>query len=116
MGDNMFNKNKFENGTVKISNEIINKIASTSTLEIEGVAGLAGGLGERITDGIRGASRAVQVNVGRDFVNINVNVILKMGVRIPEVSRNIQEKIKENVENFTGLNVSQVNTSVVGIY
>lgn len=111
----MLNKNRFENGTVKISNDIINKIASTTTLEIDGVCALAGTLGEKIIDANRGATRAVQVQVGRDFVNINVNVILKMGVRIPEVTKNIQSKIKENVENFTGLTVSQVNTSVVGI-
>ncbi len=112
----MLNKNRFENGTVKMSNEIINKIASTTALEIEGVVALAGNLGEYIYDGLRGASRAVEVEVGRDFVIITVNVILRMGVRLPEVSKNVQSKIKENVENITGLKVSQVNTSIVGIY
>ena len=42
-------------------------------------------------------------------------IIVEYGVRIPEVAWNIQEKVKNSVENMTGLTVTEVNIHVQGI-
>lgn len=111
----MLNKNKFENGSVKISNNIVNVIASTSALEVEGIHSLVGSLGEDITDSRKGASKATTVEIGRDYVIIGIKVVIDKGAKIPEVTKRVQEKIKADVENMTGLNVTQVNIDVEGI-
>lgn len=110
----MLNKNKFENGTVKISNEIINLIASTSALEVKGVEGLAGAFGEVIKDPRKGAIKSTQVEIGRDYVIISIGLVLEVESKIPEITKIVQAKIKSDVENMTGLNVTQVKIDVVG--
>lgn len=111
----MLNKNKFENGSVKISNNIVNVIASTSALEVEGVNSLVTSLGGAITDPRKGANKATDVEIGRDYVIINVRINIDNEAKIPEVTKKVQEKVKEDVENMTGLNVTQVNIDVEGI-
>lgn len=109
----MLNKNKFENGSVKISNDIINLMTSTAALDVKGVHSLVGALGEEITDPKKASSKATNVEIGRDYVIVNINVVLDFDSRIPEVAKNIQNKIKNDIENMTGLNVTQVNVNVV---
>lgn len=111
----MLNKNKFKNGSVKISNDIINKIAGTSALEVEGVTALIGSMGEKITSSKKGAMKATEVEVGRDYVIVSINLILDSESKIPETTKAVQNKIKSDIENMTGLSVSQVNINVVGI-
>ena len=46
---------------------------------------------------------------------IDVNIIVEYGARIPDVAYEIQSKVKNAIENMTGLNVSIVNVVVTGI-
>jgi uncharacterized alkaline shock family protein YloU len=42
-------------------------------------------------------------------------VILEFGVKISVVCKNIIDRVKFNIENFTGLKVDKVNVFVQGI-
>ena len=44
------------------------------------------------------------------FVQITVNIMY--GYSIPDISRNIQEKVSQAIENMTGLSVAEVNVIV----
>ena len=44
------------------------------------------------------------------FVQITVNI--RYGYSIPDISRNIQEKVSQAIENMTGLSVAEVNVIV----
>lgn len=112
----MINKNKEMNGSIKISNNILNVIASTSALNINGVKGLVGPLGEKIVDPKKGAEKSTIVELGRDYVIVKVRIIADAQSKIPELSKKIQKKIKENIENFTGLNVTQVNIDIEEVF
>ena len=46
---------------------------------------------------------------------VDLSVNLAYGYNIPEVTRNIQERVKSEIENMTGLRVTQVNVSVVDV-
>ncbi|WP_099203274.1 Asp23/Gls24 family envelope stress response protein [Miniphocaeibacter massiliensis] len=109
----MLNKNKFENGSVKISNDIINLMASTAALDVKGVHSLVGSMGEEITDPKKGSSKSTSVEIGRDYVIININIVLEYDSKIPEVAKKVQDRVKSDIENMTGLNVTQVNVNVL---
>ena len=34
---------------------------------------------------------------------------------MPEVTANVQDKVKTSIENMTGLNVSEVNVQIAGV-
>jgi len=54
-------------------------------------------------------------DVKENFVNITVYPVLYFGNIIPEVAWSIQERVKTDVEKYTGLIVESVNVHVKGV-
>lgn len=104
-------------GSVNISDEVVAVISSMAANEVDGVAGMvnsvAGGFAELL--GMKNLSKGVKTVREGDSVTIYLAVIVEYGAKIPDVSWNIQTKVKADVEAMTGLNVNGVNVSVEGI-
>ena len=49
-------------------------------------------------------------------ISVEAYVLVKYGQRIPDLAWDVQEKIKANLERYTGYTVSSVNINVQGIY
>ena len=109
--------NKFENGSVNISDEVIEIIATIATKEIEGVSGLYGNISDNIGELFKknNYKRGVKVQLTDDNVVIDLDIIVDFGVKIPDVSWSVQEAVKSSIENMTGLKVTEVNIHVEGI-
>ena len=93
-------------GTVKIADEAVAVIAGAAALEAEGVAGLAGHSGKKHVP------KGVSVLIEGGEVKLSVEITVKHGTKVQEVSREVQQKIKAAVENMTGLNVTQANVTI----
>ena len=106
-----------ELGTIKIADEVVDIIAGLAASEIEGVAGMSGGLAGGIADmlGKRNLAKGVKVEVDNQQALIDLSIIVKFGARIPEVALNIQESVKKAVESMTGLKAASVNVHVQGV-
>ena len=48
-------------------------------------------------------------------LTVNLNLNLKYGAVAAEVSQNVQDKVKSNLENMTGLKVERVNVAIAGV-
>ncbi len=92
-------------GDVRISENVIRSIAAVAAKEIEGVADLAEGKASLF----RPSAGPVTVQVVNDLVEITVRLILVNGFRLTTVAEQVQENIKENVQNMTGVIVSKVH-------
>ncbi|WP_102400857.1 Asp23/Gls24 family envelope stress response protein [Haloimpatiens massiliensis] len=105
-------------GVVKISDEVVSVIAALAADEIEGIeeinAGLAGGISQ-ILSGKKNISKGVKVNVNEGSAAIDLYVVVRYGIRIPEVCEKVQKNVMKTVETITGLNVSAVNVYVQNI-
>lgn len=114
--DELNEKNEL-NGNVKISDEVVVTIASVAVSEIDGVSGTGTGIVEGIARKFskKTTSGGIKVTMTEDAVSLDINVIMKYGVRIPEVAWNVQDAVKREVELMTGLSVERVNVRVVGI-
>ncbi len=110
-------ENIFENGNIKISDEVISTIATIAVSEVSGVHGMGGTLAGDLVEkfGKKTMTKGVKVTLESDEVVLDLNVVLKYGVRIPEIAWNIQENVKKSVESMTGLTVTKVNVRIVGI-
>ena len=75
--------------------------------------GLVGGIAEML--GRKNLSKGVKVEVGEREAAVDLYIIVKFGVRIPEVALNVQERVKEAIEQMTGLKVVEVNVHVQGV-
>ena len=88
-------------GTVRIAETVVAHIASIAASEVEG-ASLPGCAASK-------ASKGVKVEIKNNSVKVEIAVNVKYGYNIPEVSQQLQSKVKSAVENMTGLTCSNVN-------
>ncbi|MFW5981098.1 MAG: Asp23/Gls24 family envelope stress response protein [bacterium] len=101
-------------GTIKIANEVVAIIASLAASEIEGVAGMSGGVGSGIAE-MLGHKKGVKVETGDNQCTVDLSVIIDYGTSIPEVAENIQANVKQAIESMTGLNAVEINIHVHGV-
>ncbi len=106
-----------EIGGIKIADEVVAIISGLAATEVEGVAGMSGGLAGGIAEmlGKRNLAKGVKVEVGEKQAAVDVYIIVRFGARIPDVAWKIQENVKRAVESMTGLEVLKVNVHVQGV-
>jgi len=85
------------NGRITISNGAISNIIEIAAKSVSGVSKISKIENDTVQDGI---------------VIINISVIISFGYNVTQVSRQIQEKIRQNVEEMTGLLVKSVNIQI----
>ncbi len=103
------------NGDIYISEEVLAQIAGAATLEIEGVAGLAGGnLGEQVM-GKKNYAKGVTVLRDEESLVINLSILIQYGFPVPDIARKVQEAVMANMEATSGLKVRAVNIRVAGV-
>ena len=89
-------------------------IAAFAALNTPGIASMSGGLSEELTKRLNGknAKKGVFVEVMESEVVIHLRVIVNYGTTIQDVCLDLQENVREDVENLTGLRVVEVNVRV----
>ena len=105
-------------GEIRIANEVVSIVAGLAATEVEGVAGMSGGIASGVAEmlGRKNLSKGVRVEVGEEQAAVDLSIIVDYGVRIPEVAWKIQENVKRAVESMTGLQVVEVNVHVQGVH
>ncbi|MBB6730523.1 Asp23/Gls24 family envelope stress response protein [Cohnella zeiphila] len=103
-----------EMGTIQIAPEVIEVIAGLATIEVDGVAGMSGGISTGIAEllGRKNLSKGVKVEVGQREAAVDVNIVVEYGRKIPEIAAEIQVNVKRSIEMMTGLNVVEVNVHI----
>ena len=104
-------------GEVKIADEVVAIIAALAATEVDGVASMAGNITNEVIGklGIKNLSKGVKVDVLECVVTVSLALNLKYDYSIMEVTKKVQEKVKNAVENMTGLEVADVNIKVAGV-
>ncbi|MBC7344529.1 MAG: Asp23/Gls24 family envelope stress response protein [Clostridia bacterium] len=104
-------------GSIHIADEVVAVIAGLAATEVEGVASMSGGFAGGIAEalGRKNLARGVKVEVGEKEAAVDLSIIVRFGVRIPDVALKIQENVKKAVESMTGLKVVEVNVHVQGV-
>ena len=106
-----------ELGEVKIADEVVAVIAGLAATEVDGVNSMAGDITNELIAklGMRNLSRGVKVEVNNKHVSIDLALNINYNADIPEVSQKVQERVKNAIENMTGLSVVEVNVKVAGV-
>lgn len=104
-------------GTVKIADDVVAMIAGIAATEIEGVSAMAGNITNELMSkvGVNKLSKGVKVDVLGNNVTVDLALTMEYGYNIPVTCQTVQEKVKNAVENMTGLNVTDVNIRIAGI-
>ena len=96
-----------KNGTVDIENDVIATIVGASTTEIFGVVGMTSK--NAVKDNFKtllrqeNYAKGVVISAHDNGVDVDIYVIVSFGVNISEVAKNVQERVKFNLENQLGI-------------
>ena len=99
-----------EKGSVGISRDVGTAIAGIAVSEIDGIANL--GHGDSSFRRGEGMKRYVDTSVEGDVVTVTVRITVLYGNPIHKVAKQVQTRIKAEIERMTGLRVSAVNVDV----
>ena len=110
-------QNDASKGEIKIADEVVAIIAALAATEVEGAASMAGNITNELIGklGMKNLSKGVKVDVLEGIVTVSLALNLKYNYSIVEVSARVQEKVKNAIENMTGLEVADVNIKVAGV-
>lgn len=110
-------QNDSSRGEVKIADEVVAIIAALAATEVEGVASMAGNITNELVSklGMKNLSKGVKVDVLDGVATVTLALNLKYNYSIMEISGRVQEKVKNAIENMTGLDVADVNIRVAGV-
>lgn len=106
-----------EYGDIRVATEVVSIVASLAAQEVPGVLKMSGRRIDGINEflGKETMSKGVRVSFDNKTVTCNVYVIIEYGFCIPEVALEIQEKVKEAIENMTGYDVQFIDVHVQGV-
>ena len=104
-------------GEVKIADEVVAIIAGLAATEVEGVSSMAGNITNELVSklGMKNLSKGIRVEVAEGVVKVAVALNIAYGYAIPQVSSKVQERVKNAIENLTGLEVSGVNVRIASV-
>ncbi|MBR6670726.1 MAG: Asp23/Gls24 family envelope stress response protein [Ruminococcus sp.] len=106
----MDKNNSSVKGVLKISEDVIITVARLAASDVKGVAGL-----KDSSDCIFKKNNAIKISMMGDVVAISVSIIVNSDERASTVAAKVQNAVKENVQNMTGVTVARVNVIVAGI-
>ena len=103
-------------GEIAISDGVIAELAKELALGQNGVQqmddryshGIYAAISDEETEGVRISSR-------QEGITIDLYIIVKYGLRIPDLALKLQDKEREVISKLTGLSVSAVNINIEGI-
>ncbi|KRM90700.1 Asp23/Gls24 family envelope stress response protein [Liquorilactobacillus cacaonum] len=106
-------------GNIDINNDVIATVVGGAATEIFGIVGMASK--NQIRDNLNeilkrdNYSKGVIVRQEDDKVAVDVYIIVGYGTKISEVCRNVQDKVKYNLETMLGITANSVNVYVQGV-
>lgn len=104
-------------GDIQIADEVVAIIAGLAATEVDGVAKMYGNITNELVSklGMKNLSKGVKVLVSPDNVKVDLSLELKYGYSVLDVSKKVQEKVKQAIETMTGLEVSEVRVRIAGV-
>ena len=96
-------------GSIKISEGVIVKIAETAVREIDGAV-IGGRSGRSARPG-----RPVRVRMLGESAAIHLAITVAEGFNAASVAESVQRSVKSAVQNMSGLTVTKVDVSVMGV-
>lgn len=111
----MSNENQNTKTKLTFDDDVIKKIAGLASRNVDGVLSLQGGMLSNISNRFRSDSdptQGVDAQVGEKQVALNLNLTVEYGKDIRQVFQQVCQRVQQDVERFTGLEVIEVNVHI----
>lgn len=110
-------------GKTTVADRVVQKIVGLAAREVPGIYELGGGaartlgaIRERIPGSSQTSGQGVTVEVGQTQAAVDLEVVTEYGMSIADVAKSVRRNVISAVEGMTGLQVTEVNLSVIDIH
>lgn len=106
----------FKLGKIELAPEVLQTIAGLTATQVEGVASLSGGVVGDINQllGRKNLRQGIKVELGDETV-IQISIVVHYGYHVVDVATEVQARVKEALEDMTGVVIDQVVVYVEGL-
>ncbi|GAP02390.1 alkaline shock protein [Fructobacillus pseudoficulneus] len=104
-------------GQTMVAKEAVELIAQAATEEVAGVFAMQSKVYDHFPKSLTTMSKTKGVTLHQegDGLVFDIAVVLKYGVVVPKVAFAIQQSVKKNLADLTGLTVTKVNVTIAGL-
>ena len=100
-------------GGVTVAHGVIAKLAGKAARATYGVVAMQERPIQKLARFVRGSfSEGVELEIGEGSVDIGLHVVMERGVNIAQVTANLQEQVRYQVEQVGGVPVGDINVRV----
>jgi uncharacterized alkaline shock family protein YloU len=100
-------------GGITVAHQVIAKLAGKAARATYGVMGMQEHPIRKLARFFRGPLMAgVEVDIADGAANIGLHVVMERGVNLAQVTANLQEQVRYQVEDVGGVPLGQVNVRV----
>jgi uncharacterized alkaline shock family protein YloU len=104
-------------GDIMVHHGVIAVIARIAALKVPGVVEMSGSFTDGIANmiGRNSGERGVRVDLQGQNVDLEVNIVIEYGAKIPQVAWAVQNEVRRAIEEMTGKKVGAVNILIQGV-
>ncbi|QTJ58595.1 Asp23/Gls24 family envelope stress response protein [Dolosigranulum pigrum] len=105
-------------GDIELAPEVLEVISNIAANEVSGVYALKGTFStdmKALFTNQMNYKKGVQLSYEQDGINLDVYCNLNLGVNVPKVALEIQERVKEQIYHMTDIELSEVNVHIVSM-
>lgn len=100
-------------GAIAVHDDVVKAAAAWAALQVEGVVSLAARGAEWRE--VPGAMRAIRLSHDPSGLVLELDVIVRYGLAIPDVAENVATSVRSALTHLVGLNPHRVTIHVVGV-
>lgn len=109
----MENSRKHTAGSVRVSEDVIVKIAKTAACEISGVKFAQNSKQKSKLSAVK--NNPVYTRLSGDTAALKLNIFVEEGFNAAAVAEDVQKSVKSAVQNMTGFTVTKVDVNIAGV-
>lgn len=113
----MFEDSNVDFGAIQIHKEAIADIAASAISEVKGVSLITKSLTDSFLEFFKKKSYSgIRIQVDKDNqITIDLQIIVRYGMNIPLVGRQVQEAVRNAVEKLADVNLKDINVNICGM-
>jgi uncharacterized alkaline shock family protein YloU len=102
---------------IRISDEVLAQIITIAAGRIPGISIPSAGVGDGIAGllGMKGPTRGIKIDTDDNNISVDISIAVEYGHKISEVAKRLQDEIRGDLTEMTGISVTQVNVHVISL-
>ncbi|MEO2202134.1 Asp23/Gls24 family envelope stress response protein [Paenibacillus pabuli] len=103
-------------GQITVNDTVFKSMAARATLSVEGITEFGSTFSEKVVNLVtRKGNSGINIEVGTEEIAVDMKLVLEYGRNIPETAAKVQKAVRDELQEWTGYRVVEVNVLFVDL-